>query len=190
MKDPTPSGAGDERIREYLAGRLDAAEAERFEERMFADDELAAEVQRALEIKAAAAPAAATPATRRLPRRAWFAFAAAASAAALAVGIVWLQQPPPEPVFRGIEQLGIQLEVEADAGARRARWAPVAGAAGYEVQVLARDGRVLQSFETRDPSATIEIGAPADPASTPAFIEVTALDGLGQILRRSERVAL
>jgi hypothetical protein len=82
------------------------------------------------------------------------------------------------------------LEVQADAAALRARWPAVAGAAGYEVQVFASDGRVLHNLETIGTSATIELGTRADAASAPAFVDVTAFDELGQVLQRSERIAL
>jgi anti-sigma-K factor RskA len=188
LRDQTLSPSDESRIRDYLAGRLDAAEAELFEERMFEDDELAAEVQRALEIRAATLRAGVQ---RRAgpPRRVWFAFAAAAGAAFLAVGIAWLQRPEEPLVFRGVEQR-MGLEVELDGGSLRARWQPIADAAGYELEVLARDGRVLRSLEADGTAAAFDLGAPADSASAPAFIEVSALDELGQTLQRSERVAL
>jgi hypothetical protein len=188
LKDQTQSPSDESRIRDYLAGRLDTAEAERFEERMFADDGLAAEVQRALEIRAATSLAAVKTRSGP-PRRAWVALAAAAGVAALGVGITWLQRPADSPVFRGAEQR-MGLTVEADGATLRARWQSVADAAGYELQVLARDGRVLRSVEADGTAAALDLGAPADPASAPAFVEVSALDELGQTLQRSERVAL
>ena len=188
MNDRTTASADESRIQDYLAGRLDAAEAELFEERMFADDGLAAEVQRALEIRAATSIAAARKRTPS-PRRAWIGFAAAAGAAVLAVGIVWLQRPTEPPVFRGVEQR-MGLAVEADGATLRARWQAVNGAAGYELQVLTRDGGVLRSVESDDTAATLDLGAAAGQASAPAFVEVSALDELGQTLQRSERVAL
>ena len=189
LKDQTPPPADERRLQDYLAGRLDAAAAELFEERMFADDGLAAEVQSALEIRAATLNAGVQPRAARPPRRALLAFAAAAGAAVLAVGITWLQRSPEPPVFRGVEQR-MGLEVEVDGGALRARWQPIAAAAGYELQVLARDGRVLRSLETDGTAAALDLGAPAGSASAPAFVEVNALDGLGQTLQRSDRVAL
>ena len=189
LKDATSSSADESRIRDYLAGRLDAAAAERFEQRMFEDDELAAEVQSALEIRAATAvQASATRRASSTPRGVLFALAVAATAAVLAVGIGWLQRPP-APVFRGIEQR-LGLEVEVGGGALRARWQPVADAAGYELQVLASDGRVLHSLEADGTTATVDLGAPVAGASAPAFVEVSALDEVGQTLQRSERIAL
>jgi hypothetical protein len=189
LKDQTPFRADESRIQDYLAGRLEATDAERFEERMFMDDELGAEVQRALEIRAATLPAAAQRRTGYRPRRVFLALAIAASAAVLAVGVTWLQQPAAPPVFRGVEQR-MGLEVEVDGGALHARWRPIAGAAGYELQLFARDGRLLRSLEAGGAAATFELGAPADSAAAPAFVEVSALDDVGQTLRRSERLAL
>ena len=189
MNDPTPSSAEESRIQDYLAGRLDADAAERFEQRMFEDDALAAEVEKALEIRAATPAQAATRRPSGPPRRGWYALAVAAGAAVLAVGIVWLQQPPAPPVFRGVEQR-MGLEVEVDGGALRARWQPIADAARYELQVLASDGRVLRSLEAEGTAATVDLGAPAEGSSEAAFVEVSALDDVGQTLRRSERLAL
>ena len=189
LKDQTASPADESRIQEYLSGRLGAADAELFERRMFEDDELAAEVERALEIRAATLPASIKRRTSGPSRRVWFALAAAASVAVLAVGIVSLQPLPAPTVFRGVEQR-MGLEVEVEGGALRARWQPIAGAAGYELQLFAQDGRSLRSLETDDAAATLDLGAPADLGAAPAFIEVSALDELGQTLQRSDRLAL
>jgi hypothetical protein len=187
LQGPAPD---ERRIQDYLAGRLDEVEAERFEERLLADEELAAEVQQALEIRAALADAASgrTAADRRVRRPALVSLAAAAGIAMIAIGVHWLE--PPEPVFRTAEQgPGFEVEVLAGGGDIRARWAPVAGATGYEVSVLADDGRVLQRLEVDAASATLDLGA-AERAARPAFLEVVALDDLGQVLRRSKRVAV
>jgi anti-sigma factor RsiW len=190
LKDQPLSPSDESRIQEYLAGRLDATEAERFEERMFTDDELGAEVQSALEIRAATLNAGVKRRTGRPPpRRMLLALAVAAGTGALAVGITWLQQSPAPAVFRGVEQR-MGLEIELEGGSLRARWQPIADAAGYELQMLARDGRVLRSLEADDTTAAFDLLASADSASAPAFIEVSALDGLGQTLQRSERLAL
>jgi hypothetical protein len=188
LKDQTVSPSDESRIQDYLAGRLDAADAERFEERMMAEDALANEVHRALEIRAATSPAAVKTHSRPASRT-WLALAAAAGVAVLGVGIVWLQRPADAPVFRGAEQR-MQLEVESAGTALRARWQAVGGAAGYELQVLASDGRVLRSVEAEGTTVELDLGGAAAKTSEPAFVEVSALDGLGQTLQRSERVAL
>jgi hypothetical protein len=189
LKEPTSFPSDEGRIQAYLGGRLDSAEAEAFEQRMFADDDFAAEVQRALEIRAATANVAVKRERRGPPGRVLFGLAAAASVALVAVSIVWLQQPPAPAVFRGVEQrMGLEVEVEGDA--LRARWQTIADAAGYELQVLTADGRVLRSIEADGTAATIDLGAPADSTAAAAFVEVSALDELGQTLQRSDRLAL
>jgi hypothetical protein len=188
--EPEQPAPDERRIQDYLAGRLDDAEAERFEERLMANDDLAAEVQQALEIRAALAGtrSAGTPVRKRGRRGTLLALAAAAAVSMIALGVHWLQ--PPEPVFRGVQpSADFDVEVEAAGGELRARWAPVAGAAGYELRVLAPDGRVLERIEVEAPSATLDLGGMDQPAS-PAFLEVVALDELGQVLRRSNRIAL
>lgn len=187
MTDQTSAPADESRIQDYLAGRLDAAEAERFEQRMFADDAFAAEVERALEIRAAAPHAGTTRRASSPPRRIWLAFAAAAGTAVIATGIVWLQRPSEPPLFRGVEQR-MGLEIDVNGAALLARWRSVSGAAGYEVQLLDRDGDALLTLNVDDPSAALLL-SPVD-GSEPAFIEVSALDELGQTLQHSERVAL
>lgn len=189
LKDQTLSASDESRMQQYLAGRLDAVEAESFEERMFTDDELAAEAQSALEIRAAMLHAGVQRRTGKPARRVLFALAAAAGAAFLAVGVTWLQRPPAAPVFRGVEQR-MGLEVEVVGSALRARWQPIAGAAGYELQVFARDDSVLRSLEVDGTTVALDLGASADSASAPAFIEVSALDELGQTLQRSDRLSL
>jgi hypothetical protein len=84
--------------------------------------------------------------------------------------------------------MGLEVEVYTDA--LRARWGAIAGAAGYEIQVFAADGRVLYDVETNETAATIDLETPVETADAPAFVEMTALDELGQELQRSERLAL
>jgi hypothetical protein len=178
------------RIQAYLARELSEAEAERFEEELLADDALADEVQRALEIRAALGSTAATQIALRARRspRLLYALAAAAGIAFIAVAVPWLQRPA-DPMFRGVEQrMGLQIEV--DGGELRAQWAPVAGATGYELRVLARDGRVLESIEVETAEAAVDVGGQRGSDLEPAFAEVVALDDLGQTVRRSDRVAI
>ena len=187
LNGPAPD---ERRIQDYLAGRLDETEAERFEEQLLADERLAAEVQQALEVRAALADAVSggTAGDGRLRTAALVPLAAAAGIAMIAIGIYWLE--PPEPVFRAVEQVqGFEVEVLARDGNIRASWRPVPGAAGYEVQILVDDGRLLRRVEVKATSATLDVGA-VDRAASPVFLEVIALDDLGQVLRRSKRVAL
>ena len=182
------------RIQDYIAGRLSAAEAEAFEAQMFADDALAAEVERALEIRAAMqVPAAASDmVSRRGSARLRPAWALAAGVAALALGLTWVRwQTPPEPVFRGAEQV-MGLEAEFIDNKLEAHWAPVAAADKYELRILADDGRLMLTLESETPTAEITLpatGIAGDP-TPPAFVEVVALDEFGQTLMRSQRVPL
>jgi hypothetical protein len=186
--------ANERRIQAYLARALDEAEAERFEEELMADDGLASELQRALEIRAALRDEAATPATPATLRVAYnprlrLALAAAAGVALVAIALpLWLQTPPDTPVFRGVEQR-MGLTIEAEGGEVRARWASVPGATGYELRVLASDGGLLDSVEVDATEAVLDLGDEPE-ARSAAFAEVVALDELGQTLRRSDRVAV
>jgi hypothetical protein len=186
--EPQQPAPDERRIQDYLAGRLDDAEAERFEERLMADDDLAAEVQQALEIRAALTTARSAPGGKPARRGPLLALAAAAAVSMIALGVHWLHSP--EPVFRSVPaSAGFDVGVEIAGGELRARWDPVAGAAGYELRVLAGDGRVLERIEVDAAWATLDLGG-TDRASSPAFLEVVALDELGQVLRRSNRIAL
>jgi hypothetical protein len=183
--------SNERRIQAYLARQLDEADAERFEEELMADDDLAMEVQRALEIRAALRDTAARPARPRVAYnpRLKLAFAAAAAVALVAVALPWwLQSPQVEPVFRGVEQR-MGLTIEAEGSELRARWAAVPGAAGYELRVLTRNGALLDSVEVGATEAVLDLGA-ARESGAAAFAEVVALDELGQTVRRSDRVAV
>ena len=192
MKSEASKQYSDERrIQAYLARELDEDEAERFEEELMADDSLAKEVQRALEIRAALRETAAKPHAVRRARKPAFVYglAAAAAVAFIALTLPFLQRPPAAPVFRGVEQR-MGLEIEAEGGELRARWAPVAGATGYELRILARDGQLLESVEVDGTEAVVDLDGAEEPSSSPAFAEVVAIDDLGQALRRSDRVAV
>jgi hypothetical protein len=179
------------RIQDYLSGRLSASEAEAFEAQMFADDELAAEVERGLEIRAAMqdqqskphAAAAARRGSRSGLRPAW---ALAAGIAAMGIGLAWFSyQSASPPVFRGVEQT-MGLEVELTGSKLNARWAPAPGAHGYELQTFAADGQLMESVPAKDTTVAIELRA----AAPPAYVEVVALDDFGQTMLRSQRVRL
>jgi anti-sigma-K factor RskA len=174
-------------IQDYLSGRLSAAEAEAFEARMFADDELAGEVQQALEIRAAMQEPVASPrVTAR--RRSWGsrpAWALAAAIAVVGIGLVWFRPQAPTPVFRGVEQT-MRLEVELTGGELNAHWAAASGAHGYELQTFGADGQIMDSFPATGTTVAIELRA----APPPAYVELVALDDFGQTMLRSQRVRL
>jgi len=191
MSEEASKGISNEsRIQAYLKRQLGEAEAERFEEELMADDDLAVELQRALEIRAALKDAGAKSTARRGARnpRLTFTFAAAAAVALVAVALTWVRSPPTAPVFRGVEQR-MGLTIEAEGRELRAQWATVPGAAGYELRVLARDGVLLDSVEVTATEAAVDLGERRESGSA-AFAEVVALDELGQTLRRSDRVAV
>ncbi len=181
------------RIQDYLSGRLSASEAEAFEAQMFADDELAAEVERGLEIRAAmqdqqSKPRAAAAGSARRGSRSGMgpAWALAAGIAAMGIGFAWFRyQSASPPVFRGVEQT-MGLEVELSGGKLNARWAPAPGAHGYELQTFAADGQLMESVPAKDTTVAIELRG----VTPPAYVEVVALDDFGQTLLRSQRVRL
>jgi hypothetical protein len=182
----------EQRIQDYLSGRLSAAEAEAFEAKMFADDALAAEVEQALEIRAALQkPGASQPVaahrgnwrSRSHMRPAW---ALAASIAVAGIGLFWFRaQSPSTPVFRGVEQtMGLQVEVAG--GKLDARWAAVPGAHEYELQIFEADGQLTDSVPSDGTRLVLELREGA----SHAYAEVVALDNLGQTMLRSQRVRL
>lgn len=177
-------------IHAYVSGALSEAEAEAFEQRVFADDRLAAELQRALEIRAATAGTAAPGRRAGKVNRVLVPLAVAAGAAALAIGLYRLQLPAePEPVFRGAEE-GIALRIEVAGGRLEAAWTAVPGAAGYELRIFGTDGRLIRSLRSDAPSAATDLpsGAGRDAPPQPAFADVVALDDFGQTLVRSRRI--
>jgi hypothetical protein len=184
----------EKRIQDYLSGRLSDAEAEELEARCLADEALGAELERALEIRAALMRPGVSLSARkhRATRRVLLPLALAASAAMAGVGVYWLQAASQgAPVFRGVEQR-MGLEVEIRGGELSARWKPVSGAASYELRVLENEGGVIRSVEVNTGAAAIDLRAaePSDAGSKPAFVDVVALDEFGQTLNRSERIAL
>jgi hypothetical protein len=184
--EPTPSRSDEQWIQDYVSGRLSNADAEQFEARCLADDELGAELERAIEIRAVLKGHGTKTEIRTRPRRALLPLAIAASAAILAFGLYWLQrQPEPTPVFRGAQPL-MELKVDIEDGELSARWNSIAGAAGYEVQVLASDGELMRSIAVDLPTASVDLRETAKAA----FVEVVALDDFGQTLVRSQRIAL
>lgn len=184
----------EQRIQAYLSGTLSEGDAETFEERLLADDQLAEELQSALEIRAAMMSSGASR-NRRTPGRsgrALLPLAIAAGAVMLAAGLFWLRTPPEStPLFRGVEQR-MGLVVEVVDGELSAWWDPVSGAAGYELRVFASDGRLMHGVEVDTATAAVDLRAAAGAGETPqpAFVDVVALDDFGQALNRSQRIAL
>lgn len=167
-------------IDDYLSGSLAEADAEAFEQRLFADDGLAAELQRTIEIRAAgqAAPA---PAGRdfRLP------LAAAAVVGALAVGLAVLYQAPDAPVLRGGDS-ELVLEVEARDGRLEIAWPAVDAADRYRVELFDLDGNPLLGRNVDTASIDISRAEWQDAD----VIRVRAFGALGDVLADSGLVAM
>ena len=83
----------------------------------------------------------------------------------------------------------LALEATLDETTLRANWAPVLGAAAYEVRVYDADGRLLRASALDGQTLAVDLdvlelgGVPSVTA-----LDVAALDGVGQILARSERL--
>ena len=182
----------------YVSGRLDEAEAEAFEKHYFACEECWALVRAAAAAQGSFAresPPRMVPAGRGVRSRRAFLIPAAGLAAAIA-GValfgVW-QRDPGEPtgdVFRGVEET-MALEAVVDGLTLRTRWAPIAAAAGYELRLYDSGGRLLRASDVDALTVAVDIdvlelgGVPAV-----ASMDIVALDALGQVLLRSERVTL
>jgi hypothetical protein len=91
----------------------------------------------------------------------------------------------PQPAASGT----LALEATLDETTLRASWAPVVGAAAYELRVYDAGGHVLRASEVDGQTLAVDIdvlelgGVPSVTA-----LDVAALDGVGQPLARSERL--
>jgi hypothetical protein len=188
----TPSRPDEKWIQDYLAGRLSEAEAEEFEARCLADDTLGEELERALEIRAAMKRSDSKPRARSGRWGTLLPLAVAAGAAMLVAGFYWLQTPQQStPLFRGAQQ-ALTLEVDVSGNQISARWPAVPGAAGYELRLFERDGRLIRSMEVDGTASVIDLSnaGSIDPGRKPSSVDVTALDAFGQTLLRSQRIAV
>jgi hypothetical protein len=184
----------EQRIGAYLSDRMSDSETEAFEREMFSDDELATEVERALEIKASADEASEVPdrgnaggvtvpvaETTRLPPRSrhefrWIGLAAAFSAVAVA-GVLWLTRVAQEPLVMraGEERLAVQSAAEPDG--TRLTWPAVPGAMTYRIAVFTPTGDALGSDETKLTTYRLRDGLRRD-RNGPVFVRVVAIDHL------------
>lgn len=177
---------------EFLAGRLDAARAEAFEEHGYACDscfeavELAASVHAALRAPVAARPSPAD----RTSARAW----GWAAAAVLAVAVGYGAYRPVERAageassLRGREG-AFALTVERDAAGMTLRWNAVAGADRYEVRLFGADGEALVERRTGETGWTISAAEiPPGLQGTRGYARVDAIDALGAPVDRSPLV--
>jgi hypothetical protein len=178
IRDPTR----EQRIRAYLSGAMSESDAEAFERELFLDDELAAEVERALEIKASVGSADRPSVITRLPPRSrrefrWIAIAAVFSAVAIG-GVLWLTRMAQEPMIMraGEERLSVQLAPGTDG--MRLSWSPVANATAYRVDVFTQSGEKLSSREIPDLSLVVGDDVIGGGAAGAVFARVIAIDHL------------
>jgi anti-sigma factor RsiW len=190
-RDLPTDPADDAALRAYVSGTAREADAEALEARLFSDDRLAAELERVLEIRAAMKSSASKAQVRNRRVGGLVPLALAAGVAMLGAGFYWLQTPPQStPLFRGTQQ-SLALEVEVSGNQVRAQWDAVPGAAGYELRLFERDGRLIRSMEFDTTAGVIDLGSTGS-AGTPkaASVDVTALDAFGQSLIRSQRIVV
>ncbi|MGE0160576.1 MAG: hypothetical protein AB7T31_14295 [Gemmatimonadales bacterium] len=105
---------------------------------------------------------------------------------ALAIGmIVLISTLAPQPAADGT----LALEATLDETTLRASWAPVVGAASYELRVYDAGGRLLRASAVDGQTLAVDVdvlelgGVPSASA-----LDVAALDRVGQTLARSERL--
>ncbi len=91
----------------------------------------------------------------------------------------------PQPMEAG----ALALEATLDETKLRASWAPVDGAAVYELRVYDADGRVLRASKVDGQTLAVDLDV-LELGGFPSVtsLDVAALDGVGQTLARSERL--
>ena len=181
-------------IHAYLSGTLSERETEDFEQRLFADDALANELQRSMEIGAVARGSGKESAVTRFRdiRRTVVPLALAAGAAAVVFGLFRVEAPhDPAQVLRGIEQ---QMGIEARIADERllVHWQPVPGAIFYDLRVLDARGQLVAHAEIdgRRSEAIVGFDMVADSESGPFSVELIALDSLRQTIVRSGNIEI
>lgn len=174
--------------RRYALGALSDAEAESFEQHMFACENCWAEVEQAIELRAALRDRPASRSRARPPVWSWM---AAAAVLVVALVGVWGLRPGvdvPERdgprVYRGAEGV---LAIEARVEGRRLAlsWTAVPGAASYVVEVFAGGSLVLEK-EAAVPELTLDLPA----GELVPAVRVRALDDLRQEIVSSQFIEL
>ncbi len=187
-----------EALTAYVGGRLGEQEAEAFEQHFFSCEECWALVQTANAARASFERELSddTVASAARPRRRWATLVPAVGLAATLAGValfgVWRADPTPArgEAFRGVDQT-MALEVAVEGAMLRVSWSPVAAAAGYEVRAYDPSGRLLRASEVDGETVAVDLDV-GELGGLPsvALLDVVALDGLGQVVLRSQRVAL
>ena len=201
-----PTALDGEALAGYLTGRLSDEEAEAFEEHFFSCEDCWALVHSAAAARSsfveqegppayASGVVSAGPEVRRPLRPRWSILLPAAALAAAVAGVALFGLPDPEPrapgeVFRGAEQT-MSLEAELEGRVLTARWSPVPGAVGYELRGYDDEGRLIVAAEGEETAQAVDLEAAGlVGAAGVVSIDVVALDGFGQAMRRSARVTL
>lgn len=185
----------------YVAGRLSDAEAEAFEAHYFACESCWAEVQTALEVRAALESREGAGTRPQHPGRpglrwiGWTAGLAAAAAAAFLFFNVGSDGGPGDPgasedVFRGAGT-ALNVETRAAEGTLVAEWATVPDADIYVARIYTEDGRLLYEREVSTPRVEVETAVLMEQGSfTVVYWRIEALDSLRQPVARSSLVPI
>ena len=182
--------AGEDRERTilaYLAGTLSREEADAFERACFEDDELASELERALEIRAAQEHRRAVSGRFRSPALRTRFLALAATVSAVAIGAaLWLQSAPQDPVMRtGAPELAVRVRPVADGV--RLEWNHLEGAETYRIDIFSAAGERLTGAElARSPYLLSDsVGAAAQ---GPLYARIVAFDDVRRVVADSRLV--
>jgi anti-sigma factor RsiW len=185
----------------YLAGGLDEAGRDEFEEHYFACAACFADLEKLRALQAELARSrvrveAEAAADRRQPSRWRWAAAAAAALAVFAVA-VWQLVPRPlvetqPPAWRGPSAVAFSVAVEPRvSGGLRLTWHEQAHATTYIVKVFTSDGVRVFERQTRQPALLIAAGSlPVPPVGDTLVVRVEAIDAMGQVAGRSELIEL
>jgi hypothetical protein len=179
------------RIHAYLTGAMSPQEREAFERAWFDDDELAEEIERAVEVRAAlSAPRHTSSAVVRRSRAIpvggrWLALAAALGMVAFG-SVLWLQRDPGAPVMRAGEER-LKVEVAPAPGGIHLVWPQVEGAESYRIDIFTASGERLTGAELRrSPYLLADSVTPTTPG--PLYARIVALDHVRRVLADSRLI--
>ena len=190
-----------DRVAQYLAGRLPASEAEAFEKHYLGCERCASALREAGEIRAALGKSVLVPSSGSAPsasaRPDWGTLVAAAATVAIFVfGIRHLAEQPPtvtdSAVLRSGETGSVTLTATAaSAGEVLLEWSAPAGAQTYRIEIVRSDGLPIVQSDTARQGVILDLAdLPPLPEGVSILARVEALDSLGQVVARSDRVPL
>jgi hypothetical protein len=185
----------------YLAGKLPDDEAEAFEAHYLGCERCGAALREAGEIRAALGkpvlvPAAAHPGRSSSTHDVWTMLAAAAAVAAFFFGLGHLAQRQDVVTDAGVLRSGstasLPLTITAGAdGQVVLEWPAHADAQSYRIEVTRSDGLPVLESETTDHRVALAVSdLPPRPAGVHLVATIEALDGVRQVVAKSERQAL